>query len=224
MADTPEITNNLLEMYGRDDAVMNFNFKFFMKISGIINLDRNAAIADCGCGMGHFIHMLQSFGFKNVAGVDAAAEMVEHARKMTGVNIIHGDAVKIGEYFEPQSLDAVFISDLFHHIPSKDQWDELLKGCGKVLKNEGMLVIREPFPIFLINLLTAMSRYRIFYIGFMKSRLQSFVEEAELLNYFYANWVPNYQKILASHGFEIKKDSNWLVHRITSCRKGVAKN
>lgn len=224
MADTPEITNNLLEMYGRNDGVMNFNFKFFMKISGITELDRNAVVVDCGCGMGHFIHMLQSFGFKNVTGVDAAAAMVESARKMTGADIIHGDAVKIGDYFEAHSLDAVFISDLFHHIPSKDHWDELLRGCRKVLKDDGILVIREPFPIFLINLLTAMSRYRIFYIGFMKSRLQSFVEEAELLDYFYMNWVPNYKEILASHGFEIKKDSNWLVHRITTCGKVGERN
>lgn len=219
MADTPEITRNLLEMYGRNDPVMNFNFKFFMKISGISDMDRNSVVVDCGCGMGHFIHMLKSFGFTSVTGVDASEEMVAHARKMTGAEVILGDAVKIGDYFDEKSQDAVFVSDLLHHIASSDQWEVLLRGCSKVLKDDGLLIIREPFPIFLINVLTAMSRYRIFYLGFLKSRLQSFVEEADLLEYFYTNWVPNYRKILPSHGFEIVKDSNWLVHRITTCRK-----
>lgn len=219
MADTKNITDNLLEMYGRNDWVMRFNFRMFMKLTGLMDLPRDAAILDCGCGMGHLIYMMNQEGFTTVSGLDAAPEMVDAARKLTGANIALADVVDIEKSYEKSSLDAVIISDIVHHIPDKDQWDKMLAGCYAVLKPGGLLAIREPFPNLAVNSLIFMSGIKTLHIGFMKSRLQSFVEEADLVDYFFKNWVPDYKEKLGGFGFKIIKDFNWLVHRITVAGK-----
>lgn len=52
MADTAEITKNLLDMYGRNDWVTRYNFRHFMRLSGLSIIPRDSKIVDCGCAMG----------------------------------------------------------------------------------------------------------------------------------------------------------------------------
>lgn len=219
MADNRRITENLLEMYGRNDWMMRLNFLFFLHLSGLSKTARDARILDCGCGMGHLIRMLKAKGFKRTCGIDASPEMVEAARKLTGSEIVLSDVLELDQHFELHSLDVVIISDLFHHLPSLDNWHSVLKASHLVLKTGGRLIIREPFPTLMLMTLYRMSRVQMFHKGVLKARLKSFVEEDELLKYFFSLWPRNYKKYLAQHGFEIEKDLNWLVHRITSCRK-----
>ncbi len=219
MSDNRNITDNLLEMYGRNDWIMNLNFQFFLRFSGLKDLPRDSSILDCGCAMGHLMLKLKSFGFNDVSGLDAAPKMVESARKLTGSSVVLSDVIELKKHFEPGSFDVVIISDLFHHVPSRDGWETILDGCNAILKENGRLIIREPYPIFLLNLLYAMSRYKVLYVGFLKARLRSFVEEDELLKYFFAHWPGIYKDLLSKKRFRIIKDVDWLVHRITSCQK-----
>jgi len=219
MADDRLVTHNLLEMYGRNDWMMRLNFWFFLRLSGLIESPRCARIVDCGCGMGHLILMLHSYGFTRVSGLDASPEMVQSAKKLTGAPIIHSDILEIEKHFEPESIDVLIVSDLFHHLSSIDQWKKVLRAGGRVLKNEGILVIREPYPTIGLRLLYGMSHYRFFHVGFLRARLRSFVQEDKLLKYFFAYWPQNYKGLLTANGYQIIKDLNWLVHRITSCQK-----
>ncbi|MEE8484524.1 MAG: class I SAM-dependent methyltransferase, partial [Nitrospinota bacterium] len=180
MADTPDVTRNLLEMYGRDDWVMRFNFRVFVHISGIGELPRNSKILDCGCAMGHLLLMLKSYGFSELTGIDASLEMVNAANQIANAPIIHSDVLELEKHVEPSSFDAVIVSDLIHHLRSVSQWEKLLSNCRHALKEGGMLVIREPHPTLALNILYKMSRYPAFHIGFLKSRLQSFIDEDEM--------------------------------------------
>jgi hypothetical protein len=85
-----------------------------------------------------------------------------------------------------------------------------------------MLLFREPWPNAAIKTLYAMSKVKAFHAGFLKARLKSFVEEDHLLQYFFGNWIPRYKGLISEHGFEMTKDFNWLVHRITVARKKVS--
>ncbi len=224
MADEPNVTKNLLDMYSRDDWITKFNFRCFLRLSGLQNVPRESKILDCGCAMGHLIKMLQSFGFKNLTGLDSSREMVEKARGLTGVPIIHADALDISRSVKSGEIDVVIVADLVHHLKSVREYEIFLKGCNDVLKSGGLLIIREPFPTILVRVLYGMSKHKIFHVGFLKARLQSFVEEDALLQYFFEHWVRSYPDLISKHGFKITKDFNWIVHRITSCRKieGIA--
>ena len=206
-------------MYGRNDWIMRLNFRCFLRLSRLTDLRRDARILDCGCAMGHLILRLRAFGFTNVAGLDSAPEMVEAARSLTGATILHCDALDLARNAEAGSFDAVVVSDLLHHFAEAENWEKLLAGCRTVLKEGGLLVIREPWPTFLLKLLYRMSRHRVFYVGFLKARLQSFIEEDALVQHFFTHWIGTYKERLARHGFRIERDLSWLVHRITACRK-----
>ena len=220
MADNRTTTENLIVMYSRNDLPMRMNFKLFMHLSWLSRLSLSSRILDCGCAMGHLMSMLRGEGFTELTGLDAAQEMVEAARRLTGFPVQYGDALDISAHFEPKSFDAVIISDLFHHLASVEQWTRLISGCNQVLRAGGKLFIREPYPTTLIITFQLMSRYQVFYVGFLKPRLQSFVEEAELVEYFFAHWPNQYKQLLTNAGFQIEKDFSMFIQRVTVCSNG----
>ncbi|MBF0131593.1 MAG: class I SAM-dependent methyltransferase [Magnetococcales bacterium] len=217
MADTEEITRNLLEMYGHDDWIMRGNFRIFLELSGIASLPRSAAILDLGCAMGHFMRLLQNQGFSHVTGVDAAPAMVDIARKITGCTIHLSDATLCDQLLTPGSQDVIVISDLIHHLEKVSEWERLLMGCHRLLKPGGILVIREPWPTLIVRLLQFFSQFPVLYRGAMAARLRSFQEEKNLLEHFYTHWITDYPQHIARAGFAKGRDLVWLVHRITVC-------
>lgn len=219
MADDPRITQNLLEMYGRNDWIMRRNFRFFLDIAGISKMDRSNRILDCGCAMGHLILMLRQEGFTAVDGFDASPDMVAAARELTGANITLCDAVDMADVLPAKAYDLVIVSDLVHHLESRQQWDRLFEGVLHCLKPSGRLVIREPHPTLVLRILYGLSRFPALHLGPLKARLRSFQEEDDLLQHFFAHWTPSYPGILAEHGFTVEIDRNWIVHRITVARR-----
>ena len=219
MADTRNITDNLLGMYGRNDWIMRTNFDIFLRRSGLMDLPRDVRILDLGCAMGHLILQLRQAGFQRVTGLDASPEMVEAARGLTGGDILLGDAAACGDLVEAGGFDVVIISDLVHHIEDESGWDRMLDGCRTALGPGGLLVIREPWPTPVLNLLYALSRFSWLHLGPLKERLRSFVEEDALLQYFFSHWIPDYPERLQRRGFRVERDFSWLVHRITVCRR-----
>lgn len=219
MPDSQNITKNLLEMYGRDDWIMRANFRCFMRFSGLDALDRQVRILDCGCGMGHLMRALMQSGFNNLTGLDASEEMVAAARSLTGRPVLNTDVVNLKEQTSAGSFDVVIVSDLVHHLETKEQWLNLLAGCAHALVPNGQLIIREPHPTKFLRVLYSLSRVSWLQVGFLKARLRSFVEEDSLLRYFFTHWSPSYPRLLASQGLLVEKDINWLVHRITVCRR-----
>ncbi|MBF0212473.1 MAG: class I SAM-dependent methyltransferase [Magnetococcales bacterium] len=219
MADSPEITRNLLEMYGRDDWIMRTNFRIFLKRSGLMDVDRSGLVLDLGCAMGHLLRLLRQEGFTRLAGVDASPEMVARARSLTGGEVVEGLAETCADHFPHGSVSAIIVSDLIHHMTTVEDWHRLLAGCHLLLKPGGVLIIREPWQTLPVRVLQHMARYPFFKIGFLKERLQSFVDEAALLDHFFTHWPPIYRSLLQQQGFVVERDFDWLVHRITTSRK-----
>lgn len=219
MADSEKITENLLEMYGRGDWISRFNFRVFLERSGLAKLPRDTRILDLGCAMGHLLVLLREAGFTDLTGLDAAPGMVEAARRLTGLPVVEADAADCAAHFPAGGFGAVVVSDLLHHIDSTAGWDRLLAGCRQLLSPGGWLLIREPWPTLPVRLLQWMSRYRVFYVGPLKTRLQSFVDEAALVEHFFRHWMPDYPQRLARAGFRLERDFDWLVHRITVARR-----
>jgi len=137
MRDSPEMTKNLLDMYGRNNLISRLNLKCFLQLSGLYNISRDSKILDCGCGRGRIIRTLQAAGFKNIIGLDAAYEMVEMARKSTGASVIHAVALEIEKIFKHNDFDVIIASNVIHHLGTICDWKVFLRGCNRILKEGG---------------------------------------------------------------------------------------
>ena len=148
--------------------------------------------------------------------------MVQHARQLGIANIIEDDAVNLGQHFSADSLDAIILSCILHHIPDEKQWECLFDTCHRVLTKDGVLFIREPYPNLFFIILKWASRVKLLHHGFLKPYLSSYETEKHLLDYFLDRWQRGRWEYLSNCGFRIERDRSWWVHRITTARKVVS--
>lgn len=219
MEDNSRITENLLRMYSRQDFITRFNYWLLYILSGFRDAPRDSRVLDCGCAIGMFINYLKSKGFTRVEGFDAAPQMVEAAQQLTHCSVHLANVLEMGTVFEQGSFDIVSVSNLIHHITNEDSWETLLQGVRHVLKPGGMLVIREPKQTWIYRTMMRMAKKPYFFVGLMKFRLQSLVEERHYLEYFFARWPRDHVSLLARNGFTIVREGTSLGEQVLTCRR-----
>jgi ubiquinone/menaquinone biosynthesis C-methylase UbiE len=97
----------------------------------------NLKILDAGCGPGAMLPTLAKYG--DVVGIDISEEALKYAGKRG--KVIKGDITKLD--FEDNTFDLVICMDVLYHMWVKDEIDAL-KEFNRVLKNGGILLLREP--------------------------------------------------------------------------------
>lgn len=219
MSDSNGVTKALRELYTPKDFITNLNFYAFMHFAGIPTLPKSSKILDCGCATGNFLSMLEEHGFINLYGLDSSLEMVEYARKATKARIFCSDALHLSNVFKNYDFDAVIAMNLQHHLGYEQEWELFIAECRHIITTKGLLCIREPYPSFMFNTLRWMTRHRIFSkISVVRHRLQSLVEEKELLCYFLDKWPGYYKECLQRNGFAILREFLWMGHRILAAQ------
>lgn len=218
MKDAPGLTRTLLGLYGGGgDALLGLNFRGFLRFSGLGALPRDARILDCGCASGNLLSLLAKRGFTNLTGLDAAEEMARAARERTGLSVLCRDALELDKAFPAASFDAIVALNLQHHVGREPQWERFTAGCRRVLAPGGMLFLREPYPTASFNLLWRLSFHPFFFrFPVLKKRLDSLVDERELLTYFLRHWPAHYASCLSRNGFAIRRQVSWMGHRIVA--------
>ncbi|HOL34558.1 MAG TPA: class I SAM-dependent methyltransferase [bacterium] len=123
--------------------------KLFSNIEKKITLPRGNLL-DIGCGTGIFLELAKKRNF-NITGLDISPFAVEHCKKR-GFDVIYGDirqAKFIDNYF-----DIVTMLDVIAHV---DYPLEYLKSVNKILKDNGLIIIKTPvhsmFLFHIANLL-----------------------------------------------------------------------
>lgn len=97
-------------------------------------------ILDSGCGSGRFSELL---GDKNIDyfGVDISEKLIEIAqRKYPRAKFQVADCLNLP--FPGNFFDKVYSISVLHHIPSKEFQLQYLKEARRVLKPEGLLILR----------------------------------------------------------------------------------
>jgi 2-polyprenyl-3-methyl-5-hydroxy-6-metoxy-1,4-benzoquinol methylase len=102
-------------------------------------------LLEVGCGLGLFLHVAASEGFR-ATGVDPAACACEYARTRLGVDARTGFVHTAG--FAPGSFDAAVLNDVIEHIA--DPYS-LLRQVHPLLRPGGFLVLETPNEDALIN-------------------------------------------------------------------------
>ncbi|MBF0518990.1 MAG: class I SAM-dependent methyltransferase [Nitrospirae bacterium] len=215
MQDSENTTKALVGLYEHNDWLINLNFKLFMYLSGLQTQSRTSRVLDCGCAMGDFLKLLQRNGFINLCGVDASSEMLVHAKKKINAEMFCCDVLKMSELIVENSFDIITAMNIQHHIGYEEQWGLFVEQCRKILKPGGLLIMREPYPTLSFNVLRQMSNHRVFLnVNFLKKRIDSLIEERQLLDYFTNRWPSFYKGSLKRSGFNIVREVSLIGHRI----------
>lgn len=97
----------------------------------------NLKILDAGCGPGAMLPSLSKYG--DALGIDLSDEALTYARKRGSVE--KGDVTSLN--FKSGSFDVVVCLDVLYHMWVKDE-SIALKEFNRVLKYDGILLLREP--------------------------------------------------------------------------------
>lgn len=134
-------------------------------------LDGSRRLLDVGCGQGHFLNLAKRCGWE-VAGVELAASACEYARQKFGIDVIN-KAIEEA-HFEDESFDVITLWNVLDHL-----LDPLgmLKEIRRVLKTDGILVIRVP------NVGFHLFAHRIFSLLPQGSAAQTLRDPSVVVNY-----------------------------------------
>jgi Methylase involved in ubiquinone/menaquinone biosynthesis len=220
MEDNQSTTENLLKMYAKQDLITSANYWLLYLLSAFRTAPRNARVLDCGCALGVFITFLKRRGFAHVEGFDASPEMVEAGRAITGCEIKIADILDLDRHYEPASFDIVSVSNILHHVTDIKSWGVIFAGIRHILSPNGLLVIREPKRTLIYRTLEWLSAHPACYVGPLKFRLQSIIEERAYLDYFFSHWYAAHVELLKTHGFEIISEGTSMGEQVLSCRRG----
>jgi SAM-dependent methyltransferase len=101
-------------------------------------IEKDGTILDLGCGWGEFINAIEA-GKKY--GMDLNPESPKHLSP--AVQFIHQDCSEKWP-FEDGTLDVVFSSNFFEHLPSKENLLATIKEANRSLKKAGLLICMGP--------------------------------------------------------------------------------
>jgi ubiquinone/menaquinone biosynthesis C-methylase UbiE len=118
---------------------------------------RNAKIVELFCGRGSGLMALHQLGFSEVEGIDLSPSLA--AAYAGPGKILVGDCRQLP--FENASKDILIVQGGLHHLPVlPDDLDRVLDEGARVLSNNGLLVVVEPWATLFLSMTHALSRSR----------------------------------------------------------------
>lgn len=114
-------------------------------------VERNARIADLGCGYGALLGGLQSAGWPHLQGLDPAPHAAQCAMKMFGVSgIQRGTMSDAHEVLNLHELDLVCIMSVLEHLPQLSQdlgqlLSKLRPGCKVLVEVPAIEFFQNPY-------------------------------------------------------------------------------
>lgn len=135
--------NHFSSMYVYDDAeYRRMARKYAFLYKRFLPAIREAAILDVGCGVGHFLNMLEAEGYSNCTGVDISSDAIEICRGKVRSPVFLSDAFAFLES-HPGSADFVINMHVLEHLALDDGIAFLKLLCG-ALRTNGTLVLATP--------------------------------------------------------------------------------
>jgi SAM-dependent methyltransferase len=154
---------------------------------------RNARIVELFCGRGSGLRALHQLGFREVEGIDLSPSL---AAEYAGPGkILVGDCRRLP--FENASKDILIVQGGLHHLPAlPGDLDQTLSEAERVLKDDGLLVVVEPWATLFLSVSHALCRSRI-----IRTLLPKVDALATMIHYertTYEQWLSHPELILDS--------------------------
>jgi SAM-dependent methyltransferase len=110
-------------------------------LRGWLPRDRDANVADLGCGAGRVLYLLSKKGYRNLTGVDGSASQTAIARQV--VESVETMDALCWLRDRAAALDLVLAIDLLEHL-NKDEGLEFIDLCASCLRPGGRLILQTP--------------------------------------------------------------------------------
>ncbi len=125
---------------------------------GAVRWPRDAEIVELFCGRGNGLNALSKLGFTRLAGVDLSASLLA---QYTGPGKVYvSDCRKLP--FDDRSKDIVIIQGGLHHLLTlPNDLEQTLSQGNRVLKNDGLFVVVEPWLTPFLSFVHAICRNSI---------------------------------------------------------------
>lgn len=125
---------------GREDRLRD-------RIVALGRVEAGEAVLDVGCGTGTLLRAVArgAPGVARLCGIDPAAEMVAHARRLAtreGVTVEVNQAFADALPFDDSTFDVVFCTLVIHHLPPSTT-AAALREMRRVLRPGGRLVVAD---------------------------------------------------------------------------------
>jgi ubiquinone/menaquinone biosynthesis C-methylase UbiE len=128
-----------------------------LKFMGATKWPRDAKIVELFCGRGSGLRALHQLGFNEVEGIDLSPSLA--AAYAGPGKILVGDCRQLP--FENASQDILIVQGGLHHLPLlPDDLDRALAEGTRVLSEDGLLVVVEPWATPFLSLSHALCRSR----------------------------------------------------------------
>jgi ubiquinone/menaquinone biosynthesis C-methylase UbiE len=145
--DEKEMYLGLLEFWAMNNPVRRLSQKFlefplFRSSLKRRKIDlRNKIIMDAGCGSGYGSYLInKQFSPSELISFDLMSEQIKRAeKKYPDLEFKIGNMLNLDQ--TDQSVDAVFMCGILHHIP---QWKQAVKEVYRILKPGGVFLFEEP--------------------------------------------------------------------------------
>lgn len=129
-----------------------------LKFMGAMKWPQNAKIVELFCGRGSGLRALHQLGFNEIKGIDLSPSL---AAEYAGPGkILVGDCRELP--FENASKDILIVQGGLHHLPVlPDDLDRVLAEGARVLREDGLLVVVEPWATLFLAVVHALCRSRL---------------------------------------------------------------
>lgn len=125
----------------QNKEISNADIQYYKNLyENYLPKDKSSRILEIGCGLGKFLYFLKQLDYNNIEGIDVSEELVEIAKKNSGIIVHH--IVDINNFLNTKEgyYDLIVMFDVIEHIEKNKVIDTLLR-VNKSLTNNGIFLI-----------------------------------------------------------------------------------
>lgn len=154
---------------------------------------RDARIVELFCGRGSGLRALHQMGFTQLEGLDLSPSLV--AEYVGPGKILVGDCRWLP--FGTATKDILIVQGGLHHLPAlPEDLDQALADAARVLKDDGLLILVEPWLTPFLSLVHALCRSRV--IRMLSPKINALATMIHYERKTYEQWLSQPKLILDS--------------------------
>jgi len=196
------ISNHFSRVYG-GDIKLTFDKRYYIwksYLTDLLPVDKQSAVLEIGCGMGHNLYSLKRLGYNDVIGFDISKECVDFCNRQDLKSVYYQTEDKfINKWVKNKKYSFIVLYDVIEHY-KPDGATKILLLLKKILAKDGIIFISVPNAEYPLNSNTLYSdiTHHFMYNEFSMGQLLH-LSGMKAVRYVYSNSFALYDENLVLH-------------------------